>query len=144
MSVGRWKKGSAVRDHKFYETLFNSHVKLDDSGCHLWTAAKNNIGYGMFRYKHGMATSHRVIMDLLGYDIVNKIVYHTCDNYNCVNPDHLRIGTRFDKAQMMASKGHAGKHWKDPKYFKTCPHCNFHGSPAVIGHFHNDKCKNKP
>jgi len=126
-----------------YRTYFNSHVKEDDSGCYLWTAAKNNIGYGMFRYRDGMATAHRTQMEMQGHNITGKVVYHTCDNYHCVNPDHLKIGTRYDKAQVMKAKGRAGLIYKDPKYLKQCPHCGKLANPAVYGHSHGDRCKHK-
>lgn len=127
-----------------YQRYFHSHVKEDDSGCHLWQAGKNNIGYGLFRYHDKMQSSHRVAMKIEGHNIDGKIVYHTCDNYHCVNPAHLKIGNYYDKAAVTVSKGRAGTHWRDPAYHKTCPHCGYVGSPAVIGHCHGDKCKHKP
>lgn len=141
MSRGRPK---LQRTKEEFRTLFNNHVKEDNSGCYLWTAAKNNIGYGMFRYINGMATAHRTIMDMDGHDIKGKVVYHVCDNYHCVNPNHLRIGTLKDKGAVVSSKGRGGATCKDPAYFKTCPHCGYHGNQAVLGHFHNDQCKQKP
>lgn len=126
------------------DQLFMSHVDITDDGHWLWTGGKNNIGYGMFRYDGKMRTAHRCIMDMEGHDIEGKTVYRTCTHYNCVNPAHLRIGTDKDKAQMMTERGNSGKHWRDPSYHKTCPHCGYHGSPAVIGNYHNDKCKQKP
>ena len=127
-----------------YRNYFTRHIKIDENDCHRWMAGKNNIGYGMFRYKHGMCTAHRAIMDMEGHDIVDKVVYHTCDNYDCVNPDHLRIGTLQDKADVMTEKGRSGVNWSDKARHKTCPHCGYVGSPAVIGRRHDDKCKDKP
>ena len=127
-----------------YRTYFNSHVKEDDSGCYLWTAAKNNIGYGLFRYHDGMATAHRTQMKMQGHNIDGKVVYHTCENYHCVNPSHLRIGTRKDKAEMAATRGKIGATFTNPKYFKKCPHCGKLANPAVYGHSHGDRCKQKP
>lgn len=124
--------------------LFSQHYEVTNEGCYIWTGGKNNIGYGMWRYDGKMRTAHRCSMMLEGHDVEGKIVYHTCDNYSCVNPTHLRIGTVKDKAQMMTSKGNAGKHWRDPQFHKTCPHCGYHGTPATIGQFHNDRCKSKP
>ena len=137
------RKKSQTTDAE-YRTYFDSHVKEDDSGCYLWTAAKNNIGYGMFRYKDGMATAHRTQMEMNGYDITGKVVYHICDNYHCVNPNHLRIGTRFEKAQVAKNKGRLGQIFTNPKYFKTCPHCGKATNPAAYGHAHGDRCKHKP
>lgn len=140
-NVGRSKK---VRTKKEAREFFEKHVKIDDSGCHLWTAAKNNVGYGMFRYLTGMATSHRVIMDLEGHEIEGKLVYHICDNYDCVNPEHLRVGQLSDKVDVMKSKGRVGLIWSDPKLHRTCKYCGYTGSPAVIGRLHNERCKHKP
>lgn len=139
------RKKSPILTTEQYQSYFDSHVKVDETtGCYLWQAAKNNIGYGMFRYKHGMATAHRTQMDMLGHDIKGKIVYHTCDNYDCVNPAHLKIGTLKDKSQITANKGRAGTIFTDPKYLKRCPHCGKSANPAVYGHSHGDRCKRKP
>ena len=128
-----------------YREYFDSHCKQDEvSDCVLWTACKNNIGFGMFRYQSKMQTAHRVQLKLLGYNIEKKIVYHSCDNYNCVNPDHLFIGTLQDKAQQVKQKGRAGVAWSDAKYYQTCKYCGYNGSPAVLGHRHNERCKHKP
>ena len=128
-----------------YKSYFFSHVKEDiATGCELWTAATNNIGYGMFRYSTGMRTVHRLRMEWEGHNIEGKVVYHDCDNYNCVNPAHLHVGTAQQKADVMTSKGRAGTAWSDKRLYQTCIHCGYHGSPAVVGRRHNDKCKHKP
>lgn len=127
-----------------YETYFkNKYVIDENTGCYLWTAAKNNIGFGMFRYGDGMATAHRVAMALLDYDIKGKVVYHTCDNYHCVNPDHLRVGSNDDKAKQIVKKGRAGHILSDPKNFVTCEHCGSVNNVAVNGRWHGDRCKHK-
>lgn len=129
-----------------YRKYFDRHVHVDDNtGCELWQAGKNNIGYGMFRYKDGMATAHRVRMQLEGHDVTDKVVYHTCDNYNCVNPDHLKIADSIKEVrELQRSKGRCGKFWTDPKYQLTCKHCGKNSRPQDIQHYHNDKCKLKP
>jgi len=141
MSVGRPKKQTTEAE---YRSFFNSHVKEDDSGCYLWTASKNNIGFGFFRYHNKMQTAHRVSLKLEGFNVDGKVVYHTCDNYHCVNPDHLRVGTLKDKGAVVASKGRAGTICTNPSFFDTCIHCGYHGNKAVLGHVHGDKCKQKP
>jgi hypothetical protein len=131
---------------EYYKALFASHVveAEDGSDCHLWTGGKNNIGYGLWRYDGKMRTVHRVMAKWEGHNIDGKVVYHSCDNYNCVNPLHLSVGSRTDKAQVMVAKGRAGTFWKDAKYQQTCEHCGYVGSPAVVAHRHNDRCEFKP
>lgn len=133
------------QSENYYKALYFSHVEEDiATGCELWTAATNNIGYGFFRYDGKMRTVHRLRMEWEGHDITDKVVYHDCDNYNCVNPAHLNVGTYQQKSDVMTAKGRAGRYWKDPSLHTTCKHCSYHGSPAVISHRHNDKCVHKP
>lgn len=138
------KKRNEETTNQEYQQRIESHYEIDESGCYLWTAAKNNIGFGFFRYKGKMVTAHRAVMDLEGHDIENKTVYHTCDNYNCVNPEHLRVGSMLDKSKVMTDKGRSGRAYTDPTLFKTCKHCGFVCNAAVIGKLHNKRCKYKP
>lgn len=141
MSVGRPKKQNTEAE---YRRLFDSHIEENDSGCYLWTASKNNIGFGFFRYHDKMQTAHRVQLKLLGQNIDGKTVHHICDNYHCVNPAHLVAGTLKQKGESVAKKGRAGRICTDPTLFKTCEHCGYHGNQAVLAHVHGDKCKHKP
>ena len=126
------------------KAYYFSHVEVQDDGCHLWEGGKNNVGYGLWRYDGKMRTVHRIMAKWEGHDIEGKIVYHTCDHYNCVNPEHLRVGNYFDKAKIMTDKGRSGSALKYPNTFKTCVHCGHTNSRPVIAQYHNDKCKHKP
>ncbi len=74
---------------------FMRKVAIDASGCWLWTAAKNQSGYGNF----GMGAArperaHRVSYKLHCGAIPDGMqVLHRCDNPSCVNPEHLEVVT---------------------------------------------------
>jgi len=65
--------------------------KSDDAdGCWLWKANRDAKGYGLFWLNRKYVRAHRVAWSLrYGAIGVEKILYHTCENYHCVNPDHL-------------------------------------------------------
>lgn len=128
-----------------YQTYFDTHIdKESDPKCWLWTAGKNNIGYGLFRYQGKMQTAHRVQAMFHGIYEEGKCVLHTCDNKHCVNPEHLFAGTMSDMAKYRTVKGRSlgmtGRYHK----IGTCPHCKTEGPVNILGRNHFDKCPDKP
>ncbi len=84
--------------------------------CWLWTTGKDREGYGFFWYKNKMIRAHRFVMGvILGKELGNLLVCHTCDNPSCVRPDHLFLGTVSDNAQDMLKKGRGLKGRKVPQ-----------------------------
>lgn len=84
------------------------HRKGDDE-CWPWCGtlqAPNNVGarYGNFCiYEDGKNISyraHRFSWILANGSIPEGLVImHTCDNTECVNPNHLELGTQLDNVQ---------------------------------------------
>ena len=75
------------------EERFWSKVVKTDS-CWLWTACKDNNGYGQFMYEGRIQKAHRVSWLLSGQIIPEGLVIrHKCRSKNCVNPEHLETGT---------------------------------------------------
>lgn len=74
--------------------------------CWLWTAAKNEKGYGIFGLRKETDKAHRIAWRLtIGEIPIGLFVLHKCDVPNCVNPAHLFLGTNLDNVRDMIAKG---------------------------------------
>lgn len=75
------------------------------NGCWIWRNANKKTGYGILNY-HGQAISaHRYSYTIFKGPIPKKYeVCHTCDVRNCVNPEHLFLGTKSDNMQDCLNK----------------------------------------
>jgi len=73
---------------------FNAKI-TKSTDCHLWNAAKQKQGYGMFSYDGKSLPAHRFAYLLhKGQIAENMVVHQTCENNSCVNPDHLELQTK--------------------------------------------------
>ena len=84
---------------------FMSYVHKSDNGCWLWTAYRMKNGYGMFRTPARHELAHRASYRLFVGELDQRDVMHACDTPSCVNPAHLRLGTRAENMQDAKSKG---------------------------------------
>lgn len=86
---------------------FNSKfgIRLPD-GCWTWIAGKNARGYGQFRVKGRTYLAHRVAFQSAnGILPADQVVRHKCDNPECVNPEHLILGSQADNMRDMSERG---------------------------------------
>ena len=85
---------------------FDTYVMPEpNSGCHLWAGALNSRGkYPSYR---GQRAHHVALMRAQGLVALppGVEVCHTCDTPQCVNPDHLFLGTKSDNMRDAARKG---------------------------------------
>ena len=102
-----------------WKDAFSSKIDRDaPNGCHHWVGTRNNGGYGVFYIADKTLLAHRLSFTLAGGNPTSPVVMHTCDNPQCVNPQHLSGGTYKDNIGDMDSKdrrvvGKAGEHLKD-------------------------------
>jgi hypothetical protein len=85
----------------------NFWKRVDQSpGCWNWTGGHNGAGRGLVKLYAVQMLAPRVSYALHnGVDPGNWNVLHTCDNPNCVNPEHLFLGTQQDNANDRAARG---------------------------------------
>jgi hypothetical protein len=86
------------------------YIQLDESGCWLWIGSKTRAGYGGFlrtiEGKNKYFYAHRFIYEIANGPIVNGLFCcHHCDVRNCVNPEHIFLGTTQDNTRDMMAKG---------------------------------------
>lgn len=103
---------------KTLQERFEEKFAKSDNGCWMWTASKNQDGYGKFVFSGRLQKAHRVAWTLYVGEIPDGMcILHRCDNRYCVNPTHLFMGTKADNARDRDSKGRGAclsgeKHWR--------------------------------
>ncbi len=91
------------------EIRFDSYVKKIGK-CWIWTGSCTRDGYGQFSVKFKKIAAHRMSYQIYNGDIPEKMcILHSCDNKKCVNPNHLRIGTKKDNRNDADIRGRSPK-----------------------------------
>lgn len=85
---------------------FVARFEVDpETGCHVWTGARDKQGYGVIRISGNNYGTHRIAHAIFRRDPGKLFVCHSCDNPPCGNPEHLFLGTRTDNCRDMWRKG---------------------------------------
>lgn len=88
------------------ERFHSKYIPEPNTGCWLWTGAKNNCGYGRVMRRSKYIGAHRYSYELhcKKFD-ASMHVLHKCDVTLCVNPEHLFLGTQADNMADCKRKG---------------------------------------
>ncbi len=112
------RKHGTLHEHSTITPVeaFFAKVKKTET-CWLWAGTTNDYGYGVFLLPgEKPVRAHRFSYEIANNVSVpaNKVVMHVCDNPRCVNPDHLKVGTKRDNNLDSAYKGRkpsGERHW---------------------------------
>lgn len=95
---------------RFLQKVLGGATSRSVDGCWLWLAAVDKDGYGTFRLNGRKQRANRASYILFVGPIPDqKIVCHFCDNPQCVNPDHLWIGSHADNIRDRDDKNRTSK-----------------------------------
>lgn len=93
----------------FEERFWSRVEKAADDKCWLWTGRTEISGYGEISHKGKEEKAHRASWFLAYGAFPETCLLHSCDNRLCVNPAHLREGTRQDNAADMVARDRQAK-----------------------------------
>lgn len=70
------------------------YIPEPNTGCFLWFAARDEDGYGCIRAEGKSSRAHRVAWILAHGPIPDRLLAcHRCDTPECVNVEHMWLGT---------------------------------------------------
>jgi hypothetical protein len=95
-----------IRSNAMY-LRFDQQYEVEPSGCWIWKRFLSE-GYGVVKVGHRAIRAHRFSYERANGPIPKgAVIRHKCDRTNCVNPDHLEIGTQADNVRDAVERGRA-------------------------------------
>lgn len=117
-----------------FKRLMSNFVVDESTGCWLWVSSKYRNGYGWLKVFGKTVSAHRYSYELHKGDIPPDMeILHSCDVKNCINPDHLRIGTHAENMKEASVRGRMLSGKDHPMYGRKNPRPNQANRVMVLG-----------
>jgi len=89
---------------------FLKRIVIDENGCWLYQGFlklnSSGLKYGWVSFRNKSMNAHRASWIIHNGEIPKDLlVCHKCDVPNCINPEHLFLGTAYENTHDMIKKG---------------------------------------
>lgn len=109
------RRGEDLRPLKKSATDRYWSYVVKGGSCWGWSGAKTRGGYGDIHVNGKMIKAHRFSYELhFGSIPDGMVVRHMCNNPECTNPDHLKIGTQADNMSDAIESGRIARGGRHP------------------------------
>lgn len=103
----------SIFEKKAIDRFWSKVAKKDEQSCWLWNGSSMGTKSDNVRYQYGRFwangkhyKAHRVSYIIsTGVIPKNQVVRHKCDNPLCVNPSHLKLGTKQENDKDRMDRG---------------------------------------
>lgn len=100
-----------IKDLNILKFKIESLLEIKDNCWHLKNKSRRR-GYPVICYNRRSFIASRISYYIFKGNPKNKLVLHTCDNRECINPEHLYLGSIADNMQDKADRNRMkGKMW---------------------------------
>lgn len=120
--------------------FMRSYEICRDTGCWIWNSSKYKNGYGWIKAFGKVVSAHRFAYELYNGKIKSGMqILHQCDRRDCVNPDHMRVGTHKENMREAAERGRMRSGKDHHMYGKKNPRPNQAHRVRVLGKVYGSK-----